>query len=127
MSSAVETEIGRQQPSTDIDPIDYKDVQAVIRGIRDASTAASDLVLPPNTGDGDGAEPDNTEDDGSSYYWDASTMAALSAASAVSTCVFTNPHPPPRATLMRKTGSRLLSLGLGPSSHRRSLYGIVCP
>jgi hypothetical protein len=84
MSGCAAASSGEQAPAqVDVGSPEHQEaVQTVIQGIQDA--AASDTALAPAAESDEDAAP---SDEGS-YYWDASTMAPLNAASAVSPAAF---------------------------------------
>lgn len=87
-----------EEPPVNIDSAELQEeAQTVIQGIQDEP--ASDTALQPPTADPEeqedaaaAAEADAEEDEGS-CYWDASTMAPLNTASAVSTMSLLLLHP----------------------------------
>ncbi|KAK0734996.1 hypothetical protein B0T26DRAFT_90673 [Lasiosphaeria miniovina] len=82
------------------EPQDQDDGDTLVRSIRDFLSSAAQVVLPaqdnnePLGDDGEDVDGEGEADD-SSYYWDASTMAPLNAASAAAIARLRAFRPPP--------------------------------
>ncbi|KAK3341192.1 NUDIX hydrolase domain-like protein [Lasiosphaeria hispida] len=94
MSVPVDTSV-QQHPPTEVDPVlDIEEVQTIIQGIRDASSPQSELV-PLASQEGEQDEDKVKDHEDGSYYWDAVTMAPLSAASVAAIARLRAFKPPP--------------------------------
>ena len=96
MSSSVEADIQQQQPTgKETDTPIHEETQRIIQSIRDVIAPQAEVIRPFAEERVDGVENAEAVEDryGSSHYWDASGMAPLNAASAVSLPSTSAPTP----------------------------------
>jgi len=109
MSSSVEADIQQQQPTgKETDTPIHEETQRIIQSIRDVIAPQAEVIRPFAEERVDGGENAEAVEDryGSSHYWDASGMAPLNAASAVSLPSTSAPTPKHNAMSQMSPPSR---------------------